>query len=112
MKPYNQKPLSLAARVMCFVGASVGLSLLLIGNLVLNVVERHFAEQDAEEVAVINKAVIDVLRNNNDNNLQLSKALFGAVSGHHGVYYQVGGFRKCRRKPFSSERQPSPSYRN
>ena len=89
MKPYNQKPLSLAARVMCFVGASVGLSLLLIGNLVLNVVERHFAEQDAEEVAVINKAVIDVLRNNNDNNLQLSKALFGAVSGHHGVYYQV-----------------------
>ena len=89
MKPYNQKPLSLAARVMCFVGASVGLSLLLIGNLVLNVVERHFAEQDAEEVAVINKAVIDVLRNNNDSNLQLSKALFGAVSGHHGVYYQV-----------------------
>ena len=75
MKPYNQKPLSLAARVMCFVGASVGLSLLLIGNLVLNVVERHFAEQDAEEVAVINKAVIYVLRNNNDNNLQLSKIL-------------------------------------
>src|SRR5690554_4631686 len=89
MKPYNQKPLSLAARVMFFVGASVGLSLLLIGILVLNAVERHFAEQDAEEIAVINKAVIDVLRNNNDSNLQLGKALFGAVSGHHGVYYQV-----------------------
>ncbi len=49
MKPYNQKPLSLAVRVMFFVGASVGLSLLLIGILVLNAVERHFAEQDAEE---------------------------------------------------------------
>ena len=35
---------------MVFVGMAIGLSLIVIGNLVLNAVERHFAEQDAGEL--------------------------------------------------------------
>lgn len=89
MKPYNQKPLSLAARVIFFVGAAVGLCLFLIGILVLNAVERHFAELDAGELAVVNETVVSVLRDNNGDQSQLRKALSSAVSGHHGVYYQV-----------------------
>lgn len=89
MNPFNHKSLSLAARVMLFVGASIGLSLFIIGNLVLDAVEHHFAEQDAGELAEVNKAVVNVLRAHYNNPSQLRKALSSAVSGHHGVYYQV-----------------------
>lgn len=81
-------PLSLTARVMVFVALAIGISLILIGNLVLNAVERHFAEQDAEELAVINQAVLQALQSTDDP-LQLPDTLSRAVSGHHGVYFQV-----------------------
>ena len=49
----ERQPLSLAARVMVFVALAIGCSLFLIANLVLNAVDRHFAEQDADELAVM-----------------------------------------------------------
>ncbi|HAN26621.1 MAG TPA: two-component sensor histidine kinase, partial [Haliea salexigens] len=46
---------------MVFVALAIGCSLFLIGNLVLNAVDRHFAEQDADELAVMSEAVVDAL---------------------------------------------------
>ena len=57
MMATERRPLSLTARVMVFVALAIGISLVLIGNLVLGAVERHFAEQDADELVVINQAV-------------------------------------------------------
>ena len=38
----RRRPLSLNSRVMLFVAMAIGFSLLMIGYLVLNEVERHF----------------------------------------------------------------------
>mgnify|MGYP003385812827 CR=1 FL=1 len=85
----RQRPLSLTTRVMVFVALAIGLSLLIIGYLVQNAVERHFAEQDADELVVITKAVERVLRAAADDTTRLAETLSHAVSGHHGVYFQV-----------------------
>lgn len=89
MKPFNRQPLSLAARVMVFVGLAIGLSLLLIGSLVLNAVDRHFQEQDADELAVMTQAVLDALHNGRDDPARRHEALSRAVAGHHGVYFHL-----------------------
>ena len=89
MKLTDRQPLSLAARVMIFVGLAIGLSLILIGSLVLNAVERHFAEQDAGELAVMTEAVVKALRNSSNDTARRREALSNAISGHHGVYFQV-----------------------
>src|SRR5690606_20460585 len=57
-------------------------------SLVLSSVEQHFAEQDADELIVITQAVVEVLQAT-DNPLHQPDVLSGAVSGHHGVYFQV-----------------------
>jgi two-component system heavy metal sensor histidine kinase CusS len=91
-QPFRQlfrQPLSLAIRVMVFVGLAIGLSLFLIGNLVLNAVERHFAEQDAGELVVMTEAVVKALHNGGGDPGRLREALSNAISGHHGVYFQV-----------------------
>jgi len=85
----RRQPLSLAARVMVFVALAIGFSLFLIGSLVLNAVDRHFVEQDADELAVMTEAVVNVLHRGGDDPRGLSVALAGAISGHHGVYFQV-----------------------
>ncbi|WP_332888882.1 MULTISPECIES: heavy metal sensor histidine kinase [Haliea] len=85
----ERQPLSLAARVMVFVALAIGCSLFLIGNLVLNAVDRHFAEQDADELAVMSEAVVDALHIGAGDPKRLNVALAGAISGHHGVYFQV-----------------------
>ena len=93
-QPFRQlfrQALSLAARVMVFVGLAIGLSLVLIGNLVLNAVERHFAEQDAGELAVMTESVVNALQNAGDDPARRHEALSNAISGHHGVYFQVRG---------------------
>lgn len=89
MKLVSVHPLPLATRVMIFVGLAIGLSLILIGNLVLNAVEHHFAEQDASELLVMTEAVIYALETAGNQTEQLDDALSNAVSGHHGVYFQV-----------------------
>ncbi|MCB1678657.1 MAG: heavy metal sensor histidine kinase [Halioglobus sp.] len=89
MKLTSGQPLSLTARVMVFVGLAIGLSLLLIGSLVLSAIGRHFAEQDAGELAVMTQAVVKALRKGGDNPTVLRETLSDAISGHHGVYFQV-----------------------
>lgn len=86
---FNRHPLPLATRVMVFVGVAISLSLILIGNLVLNAVEHHFAEQDASELTVMTDAVISALETSDNEPVRLRDALSNAISGHHGVYFQV-----------------------
>ena len=85
----RQRPLSLTTRVMLFVAFAIGLSLLLIGQLVQNAVEHHFAKQDADELTVISKAVERALLDAANDTNRLTETLSRAISGHDGVYFQV-----------------------
>jgi two-component system heavy metal sensor histidine kinase CusS len=85
----TRRPLSLTTRVMIAVALAIGLSLFVIGHLVQNVVERHFAEQDAGELVVMTSAVERALLDADNEATRLVEALSHAVSGHHGVYFQV-----------------------
>ncbi len=89
MRPDHTRPLSLSLRVMLFVMLAVGLSLLLISRLVLSTVERHFIEQDADELRVMVDAIEQSLKQGSENFNDLSGRLSSAISGHHGVFYQV-----------------------
>lgn len=89
MKRSESQPLSLAARIIAFVGLAIGLSFVLLGIIVLNGIERHFAKQDAGELAVVSEAVINALRHAGNEVKTQHEALSRAVSGHHGVYFQV-----------------------
>lgn len=85
----RRRPLSLNTRVMLFVAMAISLSLLVIGHLVQSAVEHHFAQQDAGELIVITHAVKSALQQSHDDDLAPKSTLAQAVSGHHGVYFQV-----------------------
>jgi two-component system heavy metal sensor histidine kinase CusS len=85
----RKRPLSLTTRVTIFVAVAVGLSFLGIGYLVNSAIEHHFAEQDADELVVIKKVVDRALSKAGDNPVDLAEVLSHAVSGHHGVYFQI-----------------------
>ena len=85
----KRRPLSLTTRVMVFVALAIGLSLLMTAHLVQQAVKRHFAEQDADELIVITQAVERALRAGAGDIPRLPEVLSHAVSGHHGVYFQV-----------------------
>ncbi|MBA6412237.1 heavy metal sensor histidine kinase [Parahaliea sp. F7430] len=85
----GRRPLSLTTRVTVFVALAIGLSLLFISHLILNAVHHHFAEQDAEELQVMTKAIQRVLLANLEDSTDLAEALSKAISGHHGVYFEV-----------------------
>jgi len=85
----RRRPLSLNTRVMLFVAFAIGFSLLLIGYLVQHALEHHFAEQDADELVVITNAVVSALSKADKDGLPAAETLVQAVSGHHGVYFQV-----------------------
>ena len=89
MTPKLQRPLSLSLRVMLFVMLAIGLSLLLISRLVLSTVERHFVEQDADELRVMVDAIEHALAHENGDFASLPANLSTAISGHHGVFYEV-----------------------
>ena len=83
------RPLSLNNRVMLFVALAISLNLITIGHLVQESVEQHFAEQDADELVVISRAVEKALEKAVLSGRYAVDTLPHAVSGHHGVYYQV-----------------------
>lgn len=85
----HPRPLSLALRVMLFVMVAIGLSLLLMSRLVLDTVERHFVEQDANELRTIVDAIEQGLLDVGDDYSSLSMLLSAAIPGHHGVFYEV-----------------------
>ena len=89
IKLHKHRPLSLTARVMGFVALAIGLSLVLISHLILGAVYGHFAEQDAEELAVMTISIERVLDESLARSASLEEALPHAISGHHGVYFEV-----------------------
>lgn len=89
MQAKVDRPLSLSLRVMLFVMIAIGMSLLLISSLVLSTVERHFIEQDADELRVMVDAIEHALAREGSDPVEFPASLSAAVSGHHGVYYQV-----------------------
>lgn len=102
----TRRPLSLHGRVMLFVAFAIGLSFLLIGYLILDSVERHFAEQDADELIVITHAVEQALQLAAEQSIAPEESLRLAVSGHHGVYFQV--WDEAGRQIYGPKASPSP----
>ncbi len=80
---------SLSTRVMAFVAITVGASFALCGWLVEGSIERHFADQDIDELYVMTNAVAAVLQSTSNTPASLAAALPHAIAGHHGVYYLV-----------------------
>lgn len=81
--------ISITKRVMLFVALAITVSFLLIGQLVQRTIEQHFIEQDAEEMQVMTDAVIRVILGASGSAIRMSSELPRAISGHHGVFYQV-----------------------
>ncbi len=84
----DRGPLSLTARVLLFVALALGVSLLISASLLLSAVERHFREQDLEELSVALDAIARSVAETGGTG-DVRSALSGAISGHHGVYFRV-----------------------
>lgn len=85
-----RRPLSLTLRITAFVGVATTLVFLAFGWMIERSIEHHFAEQDADELRAVAKAVQQTLTDaatTSDNTL--SSKLGKAVSGHHGVFFYV-----------------------
>ena len=89
MHKAGKRPLSITVRVVLFVALTISICLFFVQQLLLNSVEHHFIEQDADELAVILHAVEHTLTTAQDGQQPPAQTLSKAVSGHHGVYYQV-----------------------
>ena len=85
----NKRPLSLTFRVVLFVAVSTIFSLTFLGILIDTSIRHHFIQQDINELKVISSSINEALSKNTDSNETLIEELSQAVSGHHGVYYQV-----------------------
>ena len=57
--------------------------------IVIESIDQHFIEQDADELNEVFEAVQSKLGEAHEQNVLPSSILFQAVSGHHGVYYHV-----------------------
>jgi len=95
------RPNSLAFRVTVLVGITIFICLGAMSFIVIHSIERHFAEQDADELNEVFEAVQRKIEEAHKQNTLPSSILFQAVSGHHGVYYLVAD--KNGNTLFSSE---------
>ena len=82
---------SLAARVTILVGLTFLCCVLMLGVIVQNSIDRHFLEQDADELNVVAASVLRAVRGEDpiSPGADVQERLEHAVSGHHGVYYAV-----------------------
>lgn len=74
---------------MGFAGFAILVCLLLSSFFVLKSVQHHFVEQDYDELKIIIKTVAKRLESINGNIALAPDVLSQAISGHHGVYFQV-----------------------
>jgi len=89
MNKWFKIPNSIAFRSTILVGLAVLVCLTIMHAVVIQSIEQHFTEQDADE---LNEVVVAVNTKLTDAALSTSppdEFLFEAVSGHHGVYYHV-----------------------
>tara|TARA_B100001540_G_scaffold316980_1_gene348454 strand:+ start:24767 stop:26176 length:1410 start_codon:yes stop_codon:yes gene_type:complete len=81
----------LAGRVTAIVGATFLSCVLMLGIVIQDSIDGHFAEGDADELRVVSASVELALQNSlgNLHGDDFQKSLEQAVSGHHGMYYAV-----------------------
>tara|TARA_R110002110_G_scaffold412440_1_gene638392 strand:- start:1007 stop:2365 length:1359 start_codon:yes stop_codon:yes gene_type:complete len=79
----------LTLRVLLFVALAIAVSLILTSGLILTSIKHHFIEQDADELRVITASIEATLPTAEHDEPPFGDTLATAVSGHHGVYYQV-----------------------
>ena len=83
------RPMSITWRVLLFVALTVTICLSLMASLLNSSINHHFLQQDAGELEVMTHAIEHQLQGNFISNDELAVELEKAVSGHHGVYFQV-----------------------
>ena len=85
------RPASLSLRVTAFVGITTTLCLIILGYIVQQSIDMHFAEQDAEELRVVADSVRTSLTTSytDQGDVDFHDLLESAISGHHGVYFMV-----------------------
>lgn len=88
-KSFRLRSLSITWRVLVFVALTVTICLSLLASLLNSSINHHFLQQDAGELEVMTRAIEHQLQGDFINHEELAKDLEQAVSGHHGVYYQV-----------------------
>jgi two-component system heavy metal sensor histidine kinase CusS len=86
----SHRPVSLTLRVTALIGVATTLVLLAFGWMIERSIERHFAEQDADELQVVADAVRQALVSFSESpQTTLTDTLAKAVSGHHGIFFYV-----------------------
>ncbi|MDI1261113.1 heavy metal sensor histidine kinase [Aquabacterium sp.] len=87
----GRRPISLALRLTVSIGLTITIVLLAFGWVIETSIERHFVEQDAEELEVVARSVRQVLTSLTPALPPegITRRLAGAVNGHHGMYYLV-----------------------
>lgn len=85
------RPASLALRLTAFLGIATTLVFLVFGWIIQVSIERHFAEEDADELRVVAQAIQRAIPEipSGLGAGPLERELASAVAGHHGVYYAV-----------------------
>lgn len=109
-------PNSLAFRTTILVGLAVLLCLMIMRAIVIQSIEQHFTEQDADELNEVFLAVDTKLKEAALSNTSPTTNLFEAVSGHHGVYYHVENSNgetlfSSKKADFSFYPKDAPSFR-
>lgn len=91
-----RRPISLALHVTILVGFTITVCFTVLGLAVQSSINRHFAEQDADELSVVAESVRGALNKAAQSltaqsvfEQELQAHLTSAVSGHHGVYFSV-----------------------
>lgn len=82
-----RRPASLALRVTTLVGIATMLVFLAFNWIIVQSLEKHFAEMDEDELGVVFNSIIRALgevRTGVDD-----QVIHRAVRGHHGIYYYV-----------------------
>lgn len=84
-------PKSLSSRLVLLVGLTLVLSFILLGTVIDRAIQHHFAQQDANELAVVAESVRNKLQTLHPNAQinEVHSALTLAVAGHHGVYFAI-----------------------
>ena len=86
-----RRPASLALRLTVFIGSVITVLLLAFGWLIERSIDRHFVQQDVDELNAVIESVSQLLsepeRAAGDEALQ--RHLASAVSGHHNVQIRL-----------------------
>lgn len=90
-KPVQRRPASLALRVTALVCLAITLMFLGFSWVIVQSLERHFAQQDAQELQAVAAALAQPLERAGPalDAARLREQLARAVAGHHGIGYAV-----------------------